>query len=220
MHYLTRLLVSMFIFFACAPLTHAAPKPKAAARLDEQQRIYDQLTPALKEFESLKKDEELQAKRWDDLKWTDEQLKKQITTHKAEAAEFIESSRRHEAEASAHNARCAGGSTDQSFVNACNAAAATGNANKARLEQQGRHLNEMQALINKAINTQTEETQRVFAKHKANIARMDELRAQVLPLLERLKVIRAETDKCVAAIKGATLEAMHDECGRMFDGNK
>ena len=78
----------------------------------------------------------------------------------------------------------------------------------------------MQTLLQEAIKNHTEQTEKAWAQHKANVARMDEIRAAVQPMLDRLKAIQAEVDACNATIHNASNEVMHDTCGMMFDGNK
>lgn len=208
------------ISIAIVALALAASNPQAQARIQEQQDLIAQLNKLGDEKKALEADEARLAKRWDDLKWSNEQIKKKVEQYKNDVSQLNQAQAAHEAEAAAHNARCTGTFNDRGFVDACNAAAARGNANKARLESQARSLNQTRDLLNQAIQTQTEETQKVFAAHKAHVARIEEIVAKARPMIERLKAIQAEVDKCKAAIKRGTDENMHDRCGEMFDGNR
>jgi len=213
-------IVWLFVCFTCVTYAYADLSQSAAARLTEQQQLISKITPFTDEFKQIDKDEAIQTKRWDDLKWSEAQLKKQIDEHKAEGAEFDKASEKFEAARRDHDSRCMGTFSDGAYVAACNKEAEAGDAEARRLGAWGTHLNEMQALLQKAIVNHSEETQKVFAKHKANTARMDEIRATVQPMLDRLKAIQNEVDTCVAAIKNSSDEVMHDTCGRMFDNNK
>ena len=227
MKFFSHVVAFILLLFLCTNYAHAAPKSAiAAARIAEQSKIQQNLEALLNEFKAIEKDEEVLAKRVDDLKWTEGQLKKQIAQHKNRGVELELAIERHNAETIAHNARCEAPSSDEGHVNACNAAAAAGNARKAQLQRDQDHFNKMANLINESIRVQSEETMKVFTKHKANSARMDDIRALAKQMVDRLKVIETEVDACVAAIEedkrrnnDLTRETMHSECGKMFDGN-
>jgi chromosome segregation ATPase len=211
----------LVVFFACMAFAQVTkPNATAAARLAEQQRIINEISPLFSEFQAIQKDEAQVTKKWDDLKWSEAQIKKQINEHEADGARFEQAAADYDARVTTHNARCNGTFDDASFVNACNAEKNAGDAEKARLQAWAKHLNEMKALLNEAITNHTEQTEKTWAQHKANSARMEEIRAAVQPMLNRLEAIQAEVDACDAAIKNASNEVMHDTCGRMFDGNQ
>lgn len=211
------LTVAAFIFSA---QTYAAPTAGAADRLAKQATLITELKAITAEHQSLEKEDNKLAQRWKDLQWGAGENKKQIAKFQAEVTDFNQARAAYEQGAASHNARCSGTFKDGNHVAACNREMEQGRARKQQLIATGNHLDSMRNLINESIRVNTEETQKVFAQHKANEARRNELAAKHAVLLAQLKLIQSEVDKCKAAITGATREKMHDVCGSMFDGNK
>lgn len=202
--------------------THAfaAPKPEAAARLKEQTRIIDEMKALSKEYSALEADEKVLLQRNKDLIWGAEQHKKKLADFETAGRKFDADMAAYTRDMTAHNSRCAGTFESQSYVDACNAEARAGAATKARLIQEGNNLDATAKLLNEMRRVNSEEAQKVFAKHKANVARMDDIAVRHASLRGQLDKIRGEVDKCKNAISSKTREAMHDICGEMFDGNK
>lgn len=213
-------IVASFVVLSLMFAVNVRAAPTAIERVAEKQKIIAELEPLLEEYKGLEKDEKTLEQRWDDLKWSATQIKKKIDVHEAEFAKHEAESVQYNQAVAAHNSRCTGTFDDHAFVVACNAEMANLNADKARLEQRRGSLNDERSLLNKSIATQTEETEKVFAKHKANAGRMDEIRERANPLIARLKAIDEEVKKCRDAIKSGSNETMHAVCGEMFDGNK
>ncbi len=198
----------------------AAPTVDAANRIARQTTLITELKAISEEHQSLMKADEKLAQRWKDLQWGAGENKKQIAKFNTDAAEFEQAMLAYEQGRANHSSRCAGTFRDANHVAACNREADIGRARKQQLVATGNHLNSMKKLITESIRVNTEETQKVFALHKANEARRNELAAKHAVLLAQLKLIQSEVDKCKATITGATREKMHDVCGSMFDGNK
>lgn len=211
------LTVAAFIFSA---QTYAAPNAGAADRLAKQATLITELKAITAEHQSLLKEDDKLAQRWKDLQWGAGENKKQIAKFNTEAGDFKQAMAAYERDRANHSSRCAGTFNDRNHVAACNREADQGRAHKQQLVATGNHLDSMKKLIVESIRVNTEETQKVFAQHKANEARRNELAAKHAVLLAQLKLIQSEVDKCKAAITGATREKMHDLCGAMFDGNK
>ena len=208
------------IVFLFSTQTFAAPNAGAADRLAKQATLSTELKATTAEHQSLVKEDDKLAQRWKDLQWGAGENKKQIAKFNAEMGDFNQASAAYERDRANHSSRCAGTFKDGNHVAACNREADQGRARKQQLVATGNHLDSMKKLIVESIRVNTEETQKVFAQHKANEARRNELAAKHAVLLAQLKLIQSEVDKCKAAITGATMEKMHDVCGSMFDGNK
>lgn len=198
----------------------AAPIAGAAERLAKQTSLITELKTITAEHQSLEKEDNKLAQRWKDLQWGAGENKKQIAKFNTEVADFKQATAAYERDRANHSSRCAGTFKDGNHVAACNREADQGRARKQQLVATANHLDSMKKLITESIRVNTEETQKVFALHKANEARRNELAAKHAVLLAQLKLIQSEVDKCKAAITGATREKMHDVCGSMFDGNK
>lgn len=208
--------------FAVIGTSHAiaAPKPEAAARLGLQTQYVNELTSLEKEYAALEADEKVLVQRNKDLIWGADQYKKQLGDFENAGRKFDADMAAYQRNMTSHNSRCAGTFESQAHVDACNEAARAGAAEKARLIQQGNHLDATVKLLNEIRRVNSEETQKVFDKHKANVARMNEISARHEVVRGQLAKVRGEVDKCKASITTKTKEAMHDICGEMFDGNK
>jgi chromosome segregation ATPase len=202
--------------------THAfaAPKPEAAARLGEQAQLMSEMKSLTEEYRALEADEKIQVQRNKDLSWGAEQYKRKLGDFESAGRKFDADVATYNRNLADHNRRCAGAFESQSYVDACNAAARAGAATKAELAQRGDYLNTTGKQLDELRRVTSEESQKVFAKHKANVARMDEVALRHDALLDRLKQIRGEVKKCKDAISSGSREEMHDVCGEMFDGNK
>ncbi len=208
------------IAFLFSAQTYAAPTAGAADRLAKQATLITELKAITAEHQTLEKEDNKLAQRWKDLQWGAGENKKQIAKFNTEVADFKQATAAYEQDRANHSSRCAGTFKDGNHVAACNREADQGRARKQQLVAKANHLDSMRNLINESIRVNTEETQKVFALHKANEARRNELAAKHAVLLAQLKLIQSEVDKCKAAITGATMEKMHEVCGAMFDGNK
>lgn len=217
---MNKLLVVLALAVMGTTHVFAAPKPEAAARLGEQAKLSGEMKLLSDEFKALEADEKILLQRNKDLIWGAEQHKKQLGDFEMAGRKLDADMEAYDRDMTAHNSRCAGTFESQSHVNACNDAARAGAANKARLIQEGNHLDATAKLLDEMRRVNSEETQKVFTKHKANVARMDEIAQRHDALLKQFNKIQSDVDKCKATIKSATLEVMHDTCGQMFDGNK
>lgn len=198
----------------------AAPKPEAAARLGEQAKLAGEMKSLAEEYKALEADEKIQVQRNKDLSWGAEQYKRKLGDFESAGRKFDADAATYDRNLADHNRRCAGTFESQSHVDACNAAARAGAATKAELVQRGAYLNATGKQLDELRRVTSEESLKVFAKHKANVVRMDEVARRHDALLDRLNQIRGEVKKCKDAISSSTPEEMHDVCGEMFDGNK
>ena len=203
----------------------------ASARADvvqEQKTLADQFTADKTEYASLDTQRASLAKRYDDLKWTQEQIVKQVDKFKADRANLTMQMDQQQAVIDNHNARCSGTFSDAGYVNSCNSEANQIDATSAQLNQANQALEQNRSLIQQAIQTQSEETEKVVAADKAAMDRQNELAVDEQRILDRLHVIAGQVKNCQDAIALVDAnptsdyykENMHSVCGSSFDGNK
>jgi chromosome segregation ATPase len=222
---------ALIAIFLSSLLGHAATPARAEIQ-QEQTSLTDQLNGLADEYDKLKTERAELAKRVDVLKDAQGMVLAQITRYKTDRTELDMQMSSQQRLIDDHNARCSGTSSDAARVRACNAEAARLNADSGRLDQNNNAMNTRLGLIDTAINTQTEETQKVTAADKAAAERQRQIVVLIKPIMTRLEEIKAEVDGCKKAIADVDAapdsnidlkihlkEIMHDRCGAMFDGN-
>lgn len=200
----------------------------SAGVMEEAKSLQDQFAADKTEYANVSATRAGLAKRYDDLKWTFDQVKKQADKFQTDRADL---NMRMDSQATVianHNSRCAGAFTDPGYVNSCNAEADQIDATSSTLNQENNSLEQTRSLIKEAIQTQTEETEKVAAQDKAAMDRQNELAADEQRIIDRLTQIKGQVDTCQSAIDAVDAhpssdsykERMHAACGSMFDGNK
>lgn len=212
--------------WSCRAATFAAVLFLTQAHASESSDLTAQLAGLQSERGGLIAERVELKKKQDNLDWAAQQLRPKIDKFEAEfkAHEKIRSA--HDERVLVHNNRCAGESSDEGFVAACNGEAAQLNAENANLDKKSAALEQTRQLL--LENVQTHETQQTLtqtadAKAAERLAEIDE---SVTKILTRLKEIAIGNDHCKDAIAevdahpGDTtyLENMHAACREMFDG--
>ena len=180
------------------------------------------------EYAQLEKTRDGLSKRWDDLKWTADQVAKQVDKYKVERADLDSRMNEQKNVVSSHNSRCSGTFTNPGYVNACNSEADQLDSSSTSLNQENHSMNKTRDLLEQAIQTQSDETMKVAAQDKAAMARETELAEDEQRIINQLTPIEGQVKSCQAAIDAVDAnpsnetakEHMHSVCGSMFDGNK
>lgn len=200
----------------------------SAGIMEEAKQLQDQFAADKAEYANLETQRAGLTKRWDDLKWSADQVNKQVDKYKADRASLDSRMDTQAAVISNHNSRCQGTFSDAGFVNSCNAEADQIDAASGSLNQENSSMNQTLALLKEAIQTQSDETMKVAGQDKAAMARENDLAADEQKILDRLAAIDGQVKSCQSAIakvdanpnSDGAKENMHSVCGSMFDGNK
>ena len=195
--------------------------------LQEQKTLNDQFTADKAEYAQLTDARTALAKRNDDLAWAHNSINKHIDTYKADRADLKMRYNAHKSVLDDHNSRC-NGTFEQSYATACNNEAAQIDITSHALNAENDSLSKTYDLIQTAIQTGTEESEKVAAADKAAMARQNELAEDERKINIQLNQIDKQVVKCQAAIavvdahprNDTDKEIMHARCGAMFDGNK
>lgn len=158
-------------------------------------------------------------KRTDDLKWVQTQIDKQKSTWLAEDVELAQAFNAHQAEVYVHNSTCVGEFEDENYVNECNRKADIINARASELNSKGEYHEQTRQKINEMIQTQTEETMKVFSETKDLNYKQQQIEIEVDRIKARLSEISVYVNDCKNAIESGDEEMMKSKCGEMFDGN-
>ena len=204
------LFLTVLLAFALFNVAHASEVGSLTAQLGELNTEYNQLNADRAQY----------AKKAEELKWAAEQLAPKIPAIKAEDAQLKQRGDALESRIQAHNAQCSGTFDDEGFVAACNGRKAQLDAESARYQQLRDDLGTRWDLLKEALTTHDSEvTLNNFADQKA-YNRQVEIHNMAVPIINRLKEIAGQNDRCKNAIQNADVETMHAVCGEMFDGNQ
>lgn len=196
------------------------PTPEATANLQKQSTILNEMKGIHTEWDALIKEDKDLTQRYENIKWGQEQFKKQVEQYNAAFSAHQQDAAAYAASAADHNRRCSGTFNDQGYVNRCNAELPTGAAWKARVNQNAAYLEQTRDKLQQIQAATSRSTQEVFARHKAISARQEELQARFNVLKAELANVQNAVNSCKSALGGTNLDRAHDVCGEMFDGNK
>lgn len=214
---------TLLFLIATVPVSTAA-----TGVIEEERSLLVQLKAYNAEYDALTAKRATFAKRNDDLKWSHEQLEKQIRVYSADREDL---SRRMDLQLGTirnHDSRCGGTFDDQGYVDACNAEARRLDATTNAQNRENDSLNHTRSLLKTAAETQVAETNKLATADQAAANRQNVIANLARPIVERLKALENKNVSCQQAIAAVDAdpanmwkkERMHDICGEMFDGNK
>lgn len=200
----------------------------AAGVIEEERSLLVQLKAYDAEYDALTAKRATFAKRNDDLRWTHEQLEKQIRAYNTDREDLNRRMNLQLGTIRDHDSRCGGTFDDQGYVDACNAEASRLDTITNAQNRENESLNHTRSLLKTAAETQVAETNKLATADQAAADRQNVIAKLAQPIVERLKALEKKNILCRKAIAAVDAdptnmlkkERMHDVCGEMFDGNK
>ena len=219
---MNKIIVSLiFVSLIFSPIfsSVAAAGPDIDALKQEQATLLDAMNTLESEFDLNEAKAPRLDQRSSDLEWSAKMVGKEIDKWNAESATLTIKTDNYSADVGAHNSRCDRTVDTQSEFDQCNRSKAALDSRKATLDGEIQYINGQRDTVQGLITNQTVQENALQREIDAYNAHRQELAEAGNRIQKRLDEIQPYIDSCNNAIASGNIEAMKDQCGRMFDGN-
>jgi chromosome segregation ATPase len=159
-------------------------------------------------------------KKYNDLLWEQQQYEKYVTLHNKKAEEHTQHLQAHDAAAAQHNAnQCYYPEGNPGACSAYNAESSRLNTEGASLDSERDAINQEKDSLDQIRDGITSGSLEYAALAKKFNAEYQDNEDDIARLTKILDGIQQQYQNCVDALKGSSLEKIHEVCGQMFDGN-